>query len=378
VIHTGLGTNGNKGYLDWQFTVPDGGESREISFDYNFIATLINPAQITSTFANDYFKVELLKNNNDEDLIAELASGSVYSTFVNNKTLGEDYFHVSALPLDTLDTLNSSGDGWQTGWLSFATADGGIELTSGDKILRFSVFDVDASGKDVDDAGFNSAQDTFDSALLLDNVIDPPVAASSTDYLLTFARMLRGEIDIHDADLEDDAVASEEHQAFIVKVNEVISDMENISIDEFIEGKGALLDRLWVAREIVADHEETAEFVQQTAVAHNLLEAAVITNQGIGSHNIASIQDSLTQAKSFLVAHINDFGEVDALANIKTNIDSVLANIDNMNNNVYTTATLVAIRDGIKQAFSDTIDHMNGDNPIVCNDPTLPCYSMSM
>jgi hypothetical protein len=383
VIHTGLGTNGNKGYLDWDFTVPAGGESRHISFDYNFIGTYIQPVAIkgaddgsTPNQYNDYFKVELL--NSGGGLISLLATGSVHSTFIEDKTLNVDYFSKSTLPLDTLDTVAGEGDGFETGWLSYATAAGGIELASGLTTLRFSVFDVDASGKDVDDAGFTTAHAIYDSALLLDNVIDPPVAASSTDYLLTFARMLRGEIDIHDADLEAGSMHSEEHLAFLAKVNEVISDMENISIDEFIEGKDVLLDRLWVAREIVAGHEETAEFIQQTAVAHNLLEAAVISNQGIGSHNITTIQDSLNQAKSFLVAHINDFGEVDALANIKANIDTVLANIDNMNNNVYTTATLVAIRDGIKQAFSDTIDHMNGNNPTVCNDPTLPCYTMPM
>ena len=77
--------------------------------------------------------------------------------------------------------------------------------------------------------------------------------------------------------------------------------------------------------------------------------------------NVVAIKDSLNQAKAFLVAHINDFGETDSLANIRTNIDSVLANIDNSNNNSFTTATIAAIRDGIKQAFSDTIDHMNGD-----------------
>ena len=36
-----------------------------------------------------------------------------------------------------------------------------------------------------------------------------------------------------------------------------------------------------------------------------------------------------------------------------------LANIENVNNNEFATATMVAIRDGIKQAFSDTIDHMS-------------------
>ena len=101
-----------------------------------------------------------------------------------------------------------------------------------------------------------------------------------------------------------------------------------------------------------------------------------MTDQGISTTNITAIADSVNQAKTFLVAHINDFGETDALANIKTNIDSVLANIENVNNNEFTTATLVAIRDGIKKTFSDTIDHMNGvghecitGNHVECEQP---------
>ena len=51
-----------------------------------------------------------------------------------------------------------------------------------------------------------------------------------------------------------------------------------------------------------------------------------------------------------------------------------LANIENVNNNEFTTATMVAIKTGIKKAFSDTIDHMSSDghecdtgNHIECN-----------
>ena len=172
--------------------------------------------------------------------------------------------------------------------------------------------------------------------------------------------MLRGDIEVHDADLEADAVASAEHQAFIAKVNEVITDMENISDSEFMAGRDEFFDRLWVARDTLAGHEDTTEFLQQTGVAHHLLEASVMATEDFGTH-IASITDSINQAKTFLVAHINDFGETDALANIKTNIDSVLANIENVNNNEFTTATMVAIKTGIKKAFSDTIDHMSGD-----------------
>jgi hypothetical protein len=95
------------------------------------------------------------------------------------------------------------------------------------------------------------------------------------------------------------------------------------------------------------------------------------------SANITAIKDSINQAKDFLVAHVNDFGETDALANIKTNIDSVLANIENVNNHVFTTATMVAIRDGIKQAFSDTIDHMSTGGHECITDNHLECGQSS-
>ncbi|MCP4254686.1 MAG: hypothetical protein GY775_15045, partial [Candidatus Scalindua sp.] len=153
---------------------------------------------------------------------------------------------------------------------------------------------------------------------------------------------------------------SEEHQAFIARVNEAINDIENTSGSEFVAGNDEFFDRLLVARDTLENHEDTHDFLQKAGVAHRLLEASIMATEDVGS-NIASIKDSLNQAKTFLVAHVNDFGETDALANIRTNIDSVLANIENANNNEFTTATMVAIRDGIKQAFSDTIDHMNGD-----------------
>ena len=286
------------------------------------------------------FLTQLIKPNGD---VIQLARESVNDSTLNS--LSESDF-----PGD--------GSGFQTGWLRYDSITG-INMTEGIWRLRFSVSD-------------NS--DSLDSAVLLDNVIDPSVPASSTDYMLTFARMLSGDIDIHDADLEADAVASAEHQAFIDKVNEVISDMENSSDSEFMAGKDEFLDRLLVARDSLAGHEEASGFVQQAGVAHNLLEASIMTDEGIGT-NITAIQDSLNQAKTFLVAHVNDFGETDAIANIRTNIDAVLANIDNVNNNEFTTATMVAIRDGIKQAFSDTIDHMSAP---VCNDPALPCYNMAM
>ena len=339
VVHTGFGANQNNGFIEATFNFATEAE-REFSFDYNFITTEnwneTNPV-------NDVFTAKLIFADDSEYI---LATASVISSAFTS---------VSGLPGDTLD----SSFGGQTGWLySFDS----IIVPSGITRLRFEVID--------------DSDNFADSAVLLDNIVDPPVVASSTDYLLTFAKMLRGDIDIHDADLEADAVASAEHQAFIDKVNAVITDMENSSGSDFVAGQDEFLDRLWVARDSLASHEESAGFLQQTGVAHNLLEASIMSDEGVGTNNISAIQNSLNQAKTFLVAHINDFGETDALANIRTNIDAVLANIDNANNNEFTTATMVAIRQGIKQAFSDTIDNMNGGHSHPeCSDPTLSCYS---
>ena len=341
VIHTGIGNSADVGELKKQFNfVGDG--YRQITFDYNFVTTEYL-ARDTSTF-NDYFTAELhLSDGSTVQLAHEDANTSTFSS-------------VTGLPLSLVDFVT----GGETGWIS---VDLNVWVLDGLTELHFHVNDVGSDG-------------THDSAVLLDNVVDPPVTTSSTDYLLTFARMLRGDVDVHDADLEADAVANAEHQAFIARVNEVISDLENSSESEFMAGKDEFFDRLWIARDTLANHEDTTEFLQETGIAHHLLEASIMTDQGISTTNITAIADSVNQAKTFLVAHINDFGETDALANIKTNIDSVLANIENVNNNEFTTATLVAIRDGIKKTFSDTIDHMNGvghecitGNHVECEQP---------
>jgi len=375
VIHTGKGTAANTGYLQYDFTVDALGENRTFSFDYNFVTT-----ELPTNFPvpqlrgrNDYFRAELLHDENDNGTFT-LKSLLAYESRKDSTLTSQSGSFPS-------ETFGSDGLGYITGWKAITSA--GIDLTGGiDYQLKFSVFDAaDGTGDASDAAGLPPLADVDtsaagkDSAVLIDNVVDPPEASPSTNYMLTFARMLSGEVDIHDADLEADAVASAEHQAFVARVNEVISEMDNISVSVFMDSRDEFLDRLWTARDIVTGHEETTGFLQKTAVAHHLLEANLVLNEGVNPTSLVAIADSLNQAKSFLVTHINDFGEVDALANIRTNIDSVLANIDNINNNAFTTDTLVAVRNGIKQAFSDTIDHMNG----VCNDPTLPCYvDMSM
>ena len=355
IIHTyGTGYNYSNynGYLTHEITITEAGY-RRISFDYNFITT----EDPSNNYYNDTFQAFLY------------LSGEAS----NVQLVYEDVDNSSFTPVTGLPTsLIGNTDGYQTGWKSIV-ASAYIPLLTDwgmgeEEIEAWIEFRVSES---------YGGRYTNASAALIDNVVDPLIEASSTDYMLTFAKMLRGDIDIHDADLEADAVASEEHQAFIAKVNEVINDIENSSVSEFMDGKDEFFDRLWVARDTLADHEESTEFLQQTGVAHHLLEASIMTDGGVGTHNIAAIHDSLKQAKTFLAAHINDFGETDALANIRTQIDSVLANVENMNNNEYTTATMVAIRNGLKKAFSDTIDHMSGDGHECINGNHLECKQSS-
>ena len=331
VIHTG-GSGITMGKLGIKFDFAESA-TRHLSFDYNFVTT--------ETGGNDTFTVKLIMPGQTETLVSLTSS-------VGGMT--------GVTGLTGLD--NTSGS--QTGWLTY---DGDWTIPAGITELVFQVNDV--------------GDNTFDSAVLIDSVLDPIIETTSTDYLLTFARMLRGDIEVHDADLEADAVASEEHQAFIAKVNEVISDMESISDSEFMAGRDEFFDRLWVARDTLATHEDTTEFLQEAGVAHHLLEASIMATEDVNA-NITDITDSINQAKSFLVAHVNDFGDTDALASIKTNIDSVLANIENINNNEFTTATIVAITTGIKKAFSDTIDHMSTGGHVLCDNPALPCYNTMM
>ncbi len=109
----------------------------------------------------------------------------------------------------TTNTLDISTGG-ETDWTSIDTVKW---VLSGITLFHFHVYDVGGAIRD--------------SAVLLDNVVDPPVDASSTGYLLTFARMLSGEIDPHATDFEADAVASEEHQVFIVKLDSVFYHARN-------------------------------------------------------------------------------------------------------------------------------------------------------
>ena len=133
-----------------------------------------------------------------------------------------------------------------------------------------------------------------DFAGLTDNIVDPPDV--SMNYLLTFAKMIRGDMDTHNEEYPDDAVS--------------------------------------------------------VGIAHHLLDSKIFAEGGV-EISLNSIEEEMDQAKVFLNEHINDFGDTTAHNNIRFQIDSV-------NNNNYTVSTIDSIRSEIKKAFRDNTDHMHG------------------
>ncbi|MGR3301732.1 MAG: hypothetical protein ACUZ8I_04420 [Candidatus Scalindua sp.] len=186
-----------------------------------------------------------------------------------------------------------------------------------------------------------------DFAGLTDNIVDPPDA--SMNYLLTFAKMIRGDMDTHNEEYPDDAASQSDHQTFIEEVGEVISDI-NINPDTVSEAD--IFDSLRTARDSLKVHEDTKGHAQHVGIAHHLLDSKIFTDGGV-EISLNSIEEEMDQAKVFLNEHINDFGDTTAHNDIRFQIDSV-------NNNNYTASTIDSIRSEIKKAFRDTTDHMHG------------------
>ena len=158
---------------------------------------------------------------------------------------------VSGLPTDKFATSN----GYQTGWLS---ADWYGYVPSGDTTLEFHLY--------------NDGDNLQEGVLLVDNVVDPLVdiddetSSPSTNYLLSFAKMLRG--DGMDSDDVEDPDGIE---------GDLASNINNDS-----------------------DHEVSLE----------------------------AIRESLVVVKEFMENHINDFGNAINHNEIKAQLDTLLAKID--------------------------------------------------
>ncbi len=147
VIHTG-GPSVTMGKLGIEFNFAEAA-TRTLSFDYNFITT--------ESGGSDTFTAILIMPDLSTETLVSLTSSVSGMTGVSGLT-GLD---------------NTTGD--QTGWLTY---EGTWNIPAGITQLVFEVNDVGGNDND--------------SAALIDNVLDPIVETSSTDYMLTFARMLRG------------------------------------------------------------------------------------------------------------------------------------------------------------------------------------------
>jgi hypothetical protein len=282
---------------------------------------------------NDYFTAELHLSDSSTIILAREEVNT--STFTS----------VSGLPTNTLDFST----GGQTGWISIDTIK---YVPSGTTLLHFHVHDV-------------GSDDTHDSAVLLDNVVDPlvdgdvdvitsEVSAPSTDYLLTFAKMIRGDMNTHNKEYPSDATSQSEHQAVIDEVDKVISDI-NTSIIK--PGTTDIFDKLRAAGDSLMVHEDTKGYAQHVGIAHHLLDSKIHADGGV-EISLNSIEEGMNQAKTFLNEHINDFGDTTVHNDIMSQMDSILASISTVKNNVYDTATASQISSGVKEAFCDVIDHM--------------------
>jgi len=122
VIHTGLGSNMNRGFIEAVFNFASA--DHEFSFDYNFITTE-NPNETNPV--NDKFIAKLIFADNTEYILTDGGGSSTAS--VTSSTL----FSVSGLPSNTLDSTN----GFQTGWINYYELVSG--LPTGQDIINTSI-----------------------------------------------------------------------------------------------------------------------------------------------------------------------------------------------------------------------------------------------
>ncbi len=166
VLFQNMLTEETSGLLKKKLVFSKAGD-RLITFNYNFVT-------IDNGDDGSNIKVHLHKSDNTTETLS--LTLSVLSS-------------VSGLAT----SLISSSTGFQTGCQLFSTILS--DVPAGDTILEFHVE--------------NDGDNVKKNVLLLDNVVDPLVEsydetpATSTDYLLTFARMMRDNIDVHSEDETD-------------------------------------------------------------------------------------------------------------------------------------------------------------------------------
>ncbi len=290
---------------------------------------------------NDYFKAELILSDGSS---IELAYEDVYTSTLTA---------VADLPTTVLD--NSSG--YQTGWKS---VDWTGFVPAGLTQLIFGVYDVgDALN---------------DSAVLIDNVVDPLVdggthddtQSTGTNAWMTFAQMIRDDIDVDDIDISAGFESNPEHQAYIDDVENALVDLE--------ESPGSLnladiFGNIWTEKDNLFD----SEYTQHASVAMLLLTAKEIAeSENSFEVNLNAIRNSLSLAKTFMENHINDFGDTVDMG-IKVLINGILTKIDEVldPSDIVTANT---IKGDIKDAFCNIVNNLNHSNSMEEENPFHFCH----
>ena len=246
-------------------------------------------------------------------------------------------------------------DAWQTGWV-FSSND--VLVPGGLTTLDFHVENV--------------TDNQLQSAVLIDNVMDPPIAGdvtvaeneaseTSTNAWMTFAKMIRDDIDIS-AGFESNPA----HQAYIDNVENAIGDLE--------ESPGSLrladiFGNIWTEKDDLFD----SDYTQHSSVAMLLLTAKEIAESENGFEgSLNAIRNSLSLAKTFMENHINDFGDTVDMG-IKVLIDGILTKIDDVldPSDILTTNT---IKGDIKDAFCNIVNNLNHSNSMEEENPFHFCH----
>ncbi len=295
---------------------------------------------------NDYFKAELILSDGST---IELAYEDVHTSTLTA---------VAGLPTTVLD--NSSG--YQTGWKSI---DWTGFVPAGLTQLIFGVYDAGDS--------------LNDSAVLIDNVVDPlvdDIIDEMTDDTqptvpnpwMTFARMIRDDIDVDEMDIAAGLEGNPEHQAYAENVDNAIVDLE--------ESPGSLnlteiFGNIWTEKSNIFD----SEYTQHASVAMLLLTANELAESENGIEvNLNAIKNSLSLAQSFMGNHINDFGDSTVHKDISLQIDSLKTKVGMFWNNIYDTSSLAAIKSEVQEAFCSVIDHTIQGNTIERENPFHFCH----
>lgn len=237
-----VGNYGDSGWKNYIYTFTSDGTG-SIKFGvFNKLDTVLDSLlYVDNVIGHEGFVVHLHKSDGTTVILPPLLTNLTTTA-------------VRGLPADVV----SNTSGHQTGWLS---VDWTGFVPSGLTILEFHLLYHDGDDKD--------------GAVLLDNVVDPLVdiddetPASSTDYLLAFARAI-GNIDTDDTENPDG-----------------------------IEGDSA--SRI--------DGDSNAEV------------------------SLDAIRESLIVVKNFMEGHINDFGNAINYNEIKAQLDTLLAKVDASINN---------------------------------------------